>query len=400
MLEQRANDLVDRPLVYVSGSLAVLTISTLLWSLFGSLRLESTGVGLIVRGKHFVTVSSKQQGVISKQYFELDQEVKAGDVLMSLDTQTDQIGLNAAAKTLEVTKPLSLLNDQAGKRAELIAIENIRSAEEMYKLNADSLRSLIQKQQDAYNGVLKLYSSNKVSSDELASAYSSLVQLKQQLVGLENSVREQRINYQQIRQSNAQGKINLESQNISTASNVAQSQLALDQSELIRSPIDGTMVSYEVQLGGFVNRGDPLITISPKNGPLTAIMLVGSDQFGRIKKGDWVLVSPSASPSIRFGYIKGKVVAKADAPATGAELLKAFGSQDIVQSLQQSFSQGRQVNLPYLVKVQLEEKNQQPVWTLGRQPPWGVRSGSQATARIISEQVRPISLLIPFFRGL
>jgi len=400
VLEQRANDLVDRPLVYVSGSLAVLTISTLLWSLFGSLRLESTGVGLIVRGKHFVTVSSKQQGVISKQYFELDQEVKAGDVLMSLDTQTDQIGLNAAAKTLEVTKPLSLLNDQAGKRAELIAIENIRSAEEMYKLNADSLRSLIQKQQDAYNGVLKLYSSNKVSSDELASAYSSLVQLKQQLVGLENSVREQRINYQQIRQSNAQGKINLESQNISTASNVAQSQLALDQSELIRSPIDGTMVSYEVQLGGFVNRGDPLITISPKNGPLTAIMLVGSDQFGRIKKGDWVLVSPSASPSIRFGYIKGKVVAKADAPATGAELLKAFGSQDIVQSLQQSFSQGRQVNLPYLVKVQLEEKNQQPVWTLGRQPPWGVRSGSQATARIISEQVRPISLLIPFFRGL
>ncbi|WP_415410576.1 HlyD family secretion protein [Synechococcus sp. A10-1-5-9] len=400
MLEQRANDLVDRPFVYVSGSLAVLTVSTLLWSLFGSLKLESTGVGLIVRGKHFVTVSSKQQGVISKQYFELDQEVKAGDVLMSLDTQTNQIGLNAAAKTLEVTKPLSLLNDQAGKRAELIAIENIRSAEEMYKRNADSLRSLIQKQQDAYNGVLTLYSSNKVSSDELASAYSSLVQLKQQLVGLENSVREQRINYQQIRQSNAQGKINLESQNISTASNVAQSQLVLDQSELIRSPIDGTMVSYDVQLGGFVNRGDPLITISPKTGPLTAIMLVGSDQFGRIKKGDRVLVSPSASPSIRFGYIKGKVVAKADAPATGAELLKAFGSQDIVQSLQQSFSQGRQVNLPYLVKVQLEEKNQQPVWTLGRQPPWGVRSGSQATARIISEQVRPISLLIPFFRGL
>lgn len=398
MLEERANDLVDRRFVYVAGSLAVLTGATLLWSIFGSLKLESSGIGIIVRGKHFYTVSSKQQGVVAKQFFELDQPVKAGDILMSLDTQMDQLGLQASAKTLEISRPLSMLSDQAGQRAEQIAKDNIFSAEQLFKRNAPSLRSLIQKQELAYKGVQELYSQNKVSSDELASAFSSLVQLKQQLVGLENSVREQKSSYQQLLQSNAQGKINLESQNISTASNVAQSKLILDQSKLIRSPIDGTMISYDVQLGGYANPGDPLVTIAPKHGPLRAILLVGSDQFARIKKGDRVLVSPSASPSIRFGYMKGTVVAKSDAPATAAELLKAFGSQDIVQSLQQSFSQGGQVNLPYLVNVLIDEKDQQPIWTLGRQPPWGVRPGSQASARIISEQVRPISLLIPFLR--
>lgn len=400
MLNQRANDLVDRPLTYITASIAVLTGATLLWSIFGSLKLETTGVGLIIRGQHFVTVSSKQQGVVLKQYYELDQDVKAGDVLMSLDSQSDQIGLQASARTLNLAKPLTQLNDQAGEKAEMIAMENIRSAEEIFSRNAASLRNLISKQQSAYEGVQQLYARNQVSSEELASAFSSLVQLKQQLVGLENSVREQKINFQQLRQSNAQGKINLESQNISTASNIAQSQLILNQSKLIRSPVDGTLISYNVQLGGFANPGDPLVTISPTKGPLTAIMLVGSDQFARIKNGDRVLVSPSASPSIRFGYIKGTVVSKGDAPATGAELLKAFGSPDIVQSLQQSFESGGQLDLPYLVKVQIEEKNQQPVWTLGRQPPWGVQPGSQASARIISEQVRPISLLVPFFRGL
>lgn len=317
---------------------------------------------------------------------------------MSLDTEADQLGLQSSAKTLEVSRPLSQISNQAGQRAEVIARSNIFSAEQLFKRNAPSLRSLIQKQELAYQGVQKLFAQNQVSSDELASAYSSLVQLKQQLVGLENSVREQKINYQQLVQSNAQGKINLASQNISTASNVAQSQLVVNQSKLIRSPIDGTMIGYDVQLGGYANPGDPLVTIAPNSGPLGVILLVGSDQFARIKVGDRVLVSPSASPAIRFGYITGKVVATSIAPATGAELLKEFGSPDIVQSLQQSFSDGGEVNLPYLVKAVINEKNQQPIWTLGRQPPWGVKPGSQATARIISEQVRPISLLIPFLR--
>lgn len=143
MLEQRANDLVDRPFVYVTASLAVLTGATLLWSILGSLKLESTGVGIISRGKHFVSVSSKQQGVVAKQYFELDQPVKAGDVVMSLDTLIDQLGLEASAQTLEVAKPLTLLSDQAGHRAENIAKGNIRAAEEIFNRNAGSLRSLI-----------------------------------------------------------------------------------------------------------------------------------------------------------------------------------------------------------------------------------------------------------------
>ncbi len=398
MLEKSTNDLVDRKFVYITGALAVLTGATVIWSIFGSLRLESTGVGIIIRGKHFVTINSKLQGIVAKQFFELDQTVKAGDVVMSLESQRDSLGLKESTKTLEFSEPLALKNKQAGKQAEMIAKENIRSAEKRLLQSKSPLQKLIHEQQLSYKELQKLYKKNQVSSNELASAYSSLTQLKEQLGDMEKSVREQKINYQQIKQANTQRQIDLESQNISTASNIAKSKLILDQSKLIRSPIDGTMVSYGVQLGGYANPGDPLVTIAPKDGPLRAILLVGSDQFARIKKGDRVLVSPSASPAIRFGYINGRVVAKADAPATGAELLRAFGSREITQTLQQSFNREGRVNLPYLVIVQIEEKDQQPVWTLGRQPPWGVRAGSQTSARIISEQVRPISLLIPFLR--
>jgi len=400
VFERRANDLVDRPFTYITGALAALTGATLLWSIFGSLRMESTGLGIIVRGKHFITISSKQQGVVAKQFFELDQDVKAGDILMSLDTEENQLALDASLKTLKIAEPLSSLSNSAGQQAEAVARSNIVGAEMIYRRNSAALKSLILKQEQAYAAMQKLYSEKQASSDELAQSYSSLLDLKQQLLGLENDIREQRINLQQLVQSNAQAKLNLASQNISTASSAATSKIVVDQSKLIRSPINGTIISYDVPLGGFANPGDPLMTLVPKTGPLRAILLVGSDQFERVRKGDRVLLSPSASPSIRFGYIKGTVTAKADAPATSAELLRAFGSDEIVQSLMQSFGEGGQVNLPYLVAVAIEEKDNQPIWTLGKQPPWGVRPGSVATARIVSDQVRPISLLLPFVRGL
>lgn len=400
VFERRAGDLVDRPFIYITGALSVLTGATLLWSIFGSLKMESTGVGLIVRGKYFVTVTSKQQGVVAKQFFELDQDVKRGDILMSLDTEANQLQLDASVKTLKIAEPLTTLSNTAGRQAEVAANSNIVGAQKIYQGNASTLRNLINKQEKAYAGVQKLYAINQASSDELSSSYSSLLDLKQQLLGLENDITQQRINFQQLVQANAQAKLNLASQNISTASSAATSKIMVDQSKLIRSPIDGTVISYDVPLGGFANPGDPLMTLVPNKGPLRAILLIGSDQFERVKKGDSVLLSPSASPSIRFGFIKGIVIAKADAPATTAELLRAFGSDDVVQSLMQSFGSGGQVNLPYLVDVAVEESGSQPIWTLGRQPPWGVRPGSVATARVISDQVRPISLLLPFLRGL
>lgn len=401
MLEARANDLVNRPFLYITRGLACLTGATLLWSIFGSLKLESSGVGLLVRGEHFVTVASKQQGVIQKQFFKLNQQVKVGDILVSLETDNSQLQLDASDQTLGLSKPLTQLSLEAGQQAASLSLANISDAQQILRRNINALKNVISQQQKAYDGVLGLYFSNLASSSELASSYSSLLQLKQQLLELQRGVRQQQINYQQLLQANAQSSIDLSSQNIATGANAAETKLQISQSREIRAPIDGTIISYNIPVGGFVNPGDPVITLVPSTGPLRALILVGSDQFGRIKTGDQALISPSESPSIRFGFMKGKVHSKSIAPATSAELLKAFGSQDVVQTLQSSFNTGNQSgSLPYLVDIQIDEKYNKPVWTLGQQPPWGVNPGRGLTARVITEKVAPISLLIPFLRGL
>ena len=401
MFEGRANKLVARPFLYVTGGLAVLAVGTLIWSVFGRLKLESSGVGLLVRGDHFITVSSKQQGVIKSQYFKLNQQVKAGDILVSLDTEDTQLALDASDQTLELSQPLSELSQEAGKQAEMLAKANIFDSQAILARNIKSLENIIDQQQQAFNGVESLYSSNLASSSELTTSYSSLLQLKQQLFDLKSNARQQQINYRQLQQANAQSSVNLGAQNISTRSSAEESKLLIKQSREIRAPIDGTIISYNIPVGGFANPGDPVITLVPNSGPLRALILVGSTQFGQIRTGDQALISPADSPAIRFGYIRGRVYSKSIAPATSAELLKAFGSQDIVNTLLNSFNTGNQPgNLPYLVDIQLEEINHQPVWTLGKQPPWGVSPGRGLTARVITQEVAPISLLIPFLRGL
>jgi hypothetical protein len=66
----------------------------------------------------------------------------------------------------------------------------------------------------------------------------------------------------------------------------------------------------------------------------------------------------------------------------------------------QSFSAAGQLNIPYLVSITLHRNRQgQPIWTFGRQPPWGVRAGDGATVRIVASQAAPLTLLLPFLRG-
>lgn len=394
-----SNAVVKRPFLITTVCLSVLGATTLVWTIFGSLKLESTGIGVILRGKHFVTISARTSGVIKRQYFELNDEVNEGQIVLSMASEIDKIRLEQTQKTIDKSKPLIKQSKEAGRVDVKNASDSILQVKKEIKGSMPNLKNLISDQEIAYNGLLKLYSNGQVGTQELANAFSSLSDLKQQKFELEQQLQNTESRYHQILQQNAQNEIQLGSDLIDNQSQKAQLLETIKQAKDLRAPLSGTIVSYNIPLGGFAQEGDPLITLSPSKGPLRAIVLVGAKDYGRIKVGDKALVSPSASPSIRFGYIKGRVFSKSKAPATNAELLKAFGSQETAQTLIDSFSRQGRADLPYLVDIIIDEKNKVPIWTLGKQPPWGVSLGSEASVRIISDEASPISLVIPFMRG-
>jgi HlyD family secretion protein len=391
----------DNPIAVIAIALSSLAGGLLIWGFFGTLTSEGTGTGLIVRGNRLFVVNSQQEGIIKQQYVKVNDPVKRGDLLMSLDTSQQQIQIESTRLQLKTNIPLSGASVQAGQMLEATNKRLLEQAERAYQDQAPSLKKRIGQQEHAYQAAQSLYKSGIVSASDLSSAFDELSNIKSELLQLAQNINNTKAAYQQARQQNAGNAINLVQQNASLISGLAGLKETVNQAKYIRSPITGTVVGFEVTVGNLANPGDPLMTIMPTSGPLRAILLVGSNDFQRINIGDDVLLSPTATPSVRFGFIKGKVIRLAQAPATQGELMKAFGSTVTVQTLLSSFNSGGQVDLPFLVDVEMEQGlNGLPVWTLGKQPPWGMRPGSTSTARIVSDKVRPISLILPFLRGL
>lgn len=391
----------DNPLSIIALALSSLAGGLLVWGCFGTLKSEVNGTGLIVRGRHLIVVNSQQEGIIKRQHVKLNENVKPGDLLMSLDTSQQQIQIDAARDQLQANAPLARLSVEAGERLEATNRRLWQEAERSYAEQAPALQRRIQQQEASYRGAQELLASGIASASDVSAAFDDLSNLKSELQQLSQNVKNSKSAYEQARQQNAGNVMTLIQQNVTLRSGLAGLRETVQQARDIRSPIAGTVVGFEATVGNAANPGDPLITIMPNSGILRAILLVGSNDFQRIAVGDEVLLSPTATPSVRFGYIKGKVLNMAQAPATQGELMKAFGSTITVQSLLGSFNTGGQVDLPFLVDVAVEQDRAGlPVWTLGKQPPWGMRPGSTTTARIVSDRVRPISLILPFLRGL
>ena len=392
--------LVTRPIQVVSISLAVLGLGFLTWGFFGTLRTEVQGTGLVIRGLRLVSVTSPQQGLIKTLPFRVNQTIQKNAVLASLDTQQQAIQAKAAEQILRYATPRSQGSNTASQQAVVVALQQLNDAKRAMASQGPPLQRRITHQHKAYTTAQSLLRQGLASSDEVAQAFDEWLNLKGAWQQLQAALRSQELAYQQAVQQNLQSQISLQQQNQNNLATIQGLQLAISQSTLIKAPITGQLVSVSATVGDAVNPGDLIATLMPAQGSLRTFVLVGSQDIGKIKAGDQAFVSPAATPAIRYGYIQGSVTQLSQTPVTEKELVKAFGSDEVAQSMLQSFNAAGQLNLPYLVIIELVRNRQgQPIWTFGRQPPWGVRAGDGATVRIVASQAAPLSLLLPFLRG-
>jgi multidrug resistance efflux pump len=396
----KPEQLVTRPIQVVSLSLAVLGLGFLAWGFFGTLRTEVQGTGLVIRGQRLVSVTSPQQGLIKALAFRVNQTVQKGAVLASLDTQQQAIQAKAAEQILLYASPRTQASNQATQEMVAIALQQLNEAKQAMASQGPILQRRIGQQHKTYIATQAMLRQGLASSDEVAQAFDEWLNLKTEWQQLQATLRSQQVAYQQAVQQNLQSQIGLQQQNQNNLATIQGLKLAINQSTLIKAPITGQLVSFSATAGDAVNPGDLIATLMPTQGSLRTLVLVGSQDIGKIKVGDQAFVSPAATPAIRYGYLQGSVTALSQTPVTEKELVKAFGSDEVAQSMLQSFSAAGQLNIPYLVSITLHRNRQgQPIWTFGRQPPWGVRAGDGATVRIVASQAAPLTLLLPFLRG-
>ena len=392
---------VTKPLQAVLGIGAGLTLALLGWSVFGDLRSEVTGTGMLVRGDRMISVEAKEGGTVTAANAKVNSLVSSEQVIMSIDTSQQSIQLRGAERQFEVGISLAKDSETAGKSAELTALEALRLAQNRLQEEGPALRRRQSELRKMMVEANNLYQRRQINVNDLASVAENLAQVNGQLDGLQDGLNAQQLAYKQIRQENAGNRFQMAQQNIGTVASAAGLRETIQQAVQIKSPVNGQLISIGKQVGDYANPGDVMFTVMPSKGILRAIVLISSNNVKRVNGGDEVLISPAESPATRFGYIKGAVIGVGNAPATQAEMLRAFGTTETTQSFTNSFNQQSVVDLPYIVIVDIEQDSKgKPVWTHGRQPPWGFRPGGVASVRIITNTIRPIQLLIPSLRKL
>ncbi|MFK7863503.1 MAG: HlyD family secretion protein [Pseudohongiellaceae bacterium] len=304
---------------------------------------------------------SPVSAVVTKIYIEEGEFARKGQVLMTLSTEIldgdGQSQIHAVIERLRIDRE-EILKKLDAQRSHF-SIENKRLV-----ANTTSLKEtakVLKIEAELLDQKMKL-SNNALSSFEslLATAGVSQMQYDREVV----------LNLDLARDQNAiEGKLietssdlidrtlqlELLSLNFSTQKFENEQELLRVDNEIaslqqqtqitIQAAQEGIVTSLAVQSGSPVSAGQTLVSMSPKNGELEAILFVPSSVIGRIHTEQEMLLAFDAFPVSEFGYIRGQVSAISRAPLDPREaLLPVAGLTEpvfkVTAKLQQSYIDG------------------------------------------------------------
>lgn len=161
----------------------------------------------------------------------------------------------------------------------------------------------------------------------------------------------------------------------------------------VSSPHSGRVVEITLDEGQFIREGTRFLTLEQLDARLEAIVYVPLAEGKRVRPGMGVEIAPSTVKPEEFGFMRGIVRDVSPFPVTVEGMTRVLGAADLARQ----FSQSGQ---PYEVTVDLlpdPESYSGYRWS-SPGPDLSIESGTSCSGKIIVEQQRPISLVIPLVK--
>lgn len=161
----------------------------------------------------------------------------------------------------------------------------------------------------------------------------------------------------------------------------------------VSSPHAGRVVEITLDEGRFVREGTRLLTLEQLDARLEAIVYIPLGEGKRVRPGMGVEIAPSTVRPEEYGFMLGIVRRVSPFPVTLDGMTRVLGAEDLARQ----FSQAGQ---PYEIAVDLlPDPNSYSGYRWSSPgPDLSIESGTSCSAKIIVEQQRPISLVIPLVK--
>ena len=376
------------------GWIAITTVTGILvaaivWSVVGSIPERLDAQGILMRGGGLREVKANTDGVLTKFDLKVNDTIKNDEQIgeVSAGVQADDSSKAARAKLDAATRELQMgsIDDQSAKGT--LTSQKINYQAELDRSNAE----LVKFNEDlagARDRLAKgLITKSRVDGLELqvSGKQSQITQLKNQISNLDAQIRsiDERIRPRQRAVDAA--KLELE-QTLHTVAEVTR----------INATVEGRVVEVKKSVGDRVRNGEVVAIVEPPSSTLEPVVYVNSSSGKRIKPGMEAQISPSTVKREEYGFMKGTVRSVGEYPVTPDAAMSVIANTSLVQELL-----GSSAKLE--MRAALVPDGKAPsgfAWSSSVGPPFKVDTGTRVTVSVVVDRKRPISYVLPIFKGL
>jgi len=352
---------LDKPLELIRPSQWILllslggfTLTILLWSIFGRIPVRVSGLGVLVNPNSLTDVHSQTTGVIT------DIPIKVGDCIR----KGSQVGhIEPVSREVEIKAAKVQLNQALTEDRGLDALASMR----------------LQQMQNDVDRIKPLVDMGAISIDKLSERQRQLSELEYSIKH-GNSVREQRITEQINRIKSRQEEI--------------------ARMSVVRAPITGCIVDLGVHTGEVVQSGKTIFTMQAgqDESGLKSLVFFAAKDGKRLKIGQRVRVTPTTAKQQRHGGIEGEVISIQPLPVRDEAVIKRLGVKSLLGAVSSK-------NNSPLIEVETTLKKNPNTesgydWGGNKGPSLKLTAGTTTKVRVLVEERRPISYIIPILRDL
>ena len=383
--------LVGRPSWLLLGAIAFAIVAGLVWAIATSAPVKVSARGLLIDRTGLAEITAADAGRIERLMVAPGDTVKVGQPIATL-ARTDLVREIAAARA-----------NLADAEARYARLQSFYAAQGSRQAGADSVRlstiaesrqALTERERYLVAKAAKMEAlivRGFIKRDDLVNLQIDLAEVRERLANLGETALRVRIDANQ--RSGETGLALLDEQRTidEQQRTIARLSAQLADQQSVRATQAGVITEVKVNAGDVIAAGSALVTLSPTDGSLVALLYIPAADGKRIMPGMDAEIAPTTVERAVFGHIPGKVIAVAPLPSTAEGLRRVLRNDQLVQELLAG-------GAPIEVRVALDRDRANAsgfVWSASKGPRTQVSAGSPVEGRVVVERTRMIRWLIP-----
>ena len=375
-------------------TIALILICGIIWSIFGSVSRDVTGMGMILHGEAPLLVQAKSSGQLVELGYQQGDTVKKGDVIASINDTVSQLQLADLQKAYAALEKVHAdLNQKDQAQLKLLQANLERQLSNINE-SISGTEALILLQTEQLHAEQELLKEGLISKQQAIATQQTLTTLTNTKLDSEAQLKVAQLNHE-VAVSGIQVQLDARSILILTKeSSINELEAGIQQQHVILSPVDGTIMELRFDVSNMIETGDDVAEIMPTTKSKNKCVAYVDATFGkRIKKGMSVLVSPSVARPEKYGYIEGTVIEIGELIASQATIELAYSNKLFAQEIINANPS------PIKVVIALNEDEHTPSgyeWTSAGGFPYPVDIGTITTIKVEYATERPIELFLPW----